>query len=99
MKLQKNFESLLQKYQGGLEIKMRESEFVFHSADLLHNNLHKIILNRGRSYIDIDSPKWLKNKRAIRNPKNNDGKFFHCALTAAIKLLKHKKKFSKNIKN
>ena len=99
MKLQKNFESLLQKYQGGLEIKMRGSEFVFDSADLLHNNLHKIILNTGRSYIDIDSLKWLKNKRAIRNPKSDDGKFFHYALTAAIKLSKHEKQFSKDIKN
>ena len=43
----------------GLGEKMRESEFVFNSVDLLHYNLHKISLNRGGSY--IDSPKWLKN--------------------------------------
>ena len=35
------FESLLQKYHAGLEEKMRVSEFVFDSVDLLHYNLHK----------------------------------------------------------
>ena len=45
------FKSLLQKYQEGLEKKMRGSEFVFDSVDLLHYNLHKISLNRGGSYI------------------------------------------------
>ena len=60
------FESLLQKYQDELEEKIRGSEFVFDSVDLLHYNLHKISLNRGGSY--IDSPKWLKNKKATINP-------------------------------
>ena len=41
------FESLSQKYQKGLEEKMRESEFFFDSVDLLHYNLHEISLNRG----------------------------------------------------
>ena len=36
------FEYLLQKYQEGLEEKMRGSKFVFDSIDLLHYNLHKI---------------------------------------------------------
>ena len=58
-------ESLFQKYQEGLEEKMRGSEFIFDSADLLHFNLHKISLNRSGSY--IDSPKSLKNKKATIN--------------------------------
>ena len=58
-------ESLFQKYQEGLEKKMRGSEFIFDSADLLHFNLHKISLNRSGSY--IDSPKSLKNKKATIN--------------------------------
>ena len=41
----------MQKYQEGLEEKMRGSEIVFDSIDLLHY--------RGGSY--IGSPKWLKN--------------------------------------
>ena len=47
----------------------------------MHYNLHKISLNRGGSY--IDSPKWLKNKKATTNPKNNDNKCFQYALTFA----------------
>ena len=66
------FESLLQKYQEGLEGKKRGSEFLFDSVDLLHYNLHKISLNRGGSY--IDSPKWLKIKKKTVNPENNDDK-------------------------
>ena len=58
MKLLKNFLSLLQKYQVGLEKKMRRSEFVFDIIDLLHYYRHKINLNKGGSY--IDSPEWLK---------------------------------------
>ena len=61
---------------------MRGSELVFDSSDLLHYNLHKISLNRGRSC--IDSPKWLINKKATINPKNNDDKYFQYALTVAL---------------
>ena len=44
-------------------------------------DLNKVKLSRGRSY--IDSPEWLKNKKAIINPKNNDDKCFQYALTVA----------------
>ena len=73
------FESLLQKYQEGLEKQMRGSEFVFDTIDLLHYNPHKISLNRGGSY--IDSSKWLKYKKATINPKNNDENCFQYVLT------------------
>ena len=59
------FESLLQRYQEGLEKSMRGIEFVFDSVNLLYYKIHKESLNRGGSY--IDSPKWLKNKKAIIN--------------------------------
>ena len=59
------FESFLKNYQGGLETKMRGSNFVFESSDLLQYHLHKISLNRGRS--NIDSPHWLKHKIATIN--------------------------------
>ena len=66
--------SFLQKYQEGLEESMRGSEFIFDSVDLLYYNLQKINLKRkGLSY--IDSPKWLKNKKAT-NPKHNDSNCF-----------------------
>ena len=62
-------ESLLQKYQERLEKSVRGSVFIPDSVDSLYYNLQKISLNRkGSSY--IDSPKWLKNKKAIINPKH-----------------------------
>ena len=39
-------------------------------------------LSRGGSY--IDSPKWLTNKKATINRKNNDGKCVLYAITAAL---------------
>ena len=47
--IKKLFNSLLQKYQGGLEESMRGSEFIFDSIDLLYYQLQKISLKRGRS--------------------------------------------------
>ena len=41
--IEKHFESLLQKYQEGLEEKMEVSESVFDSIDLLHYKLPKIL--------------------------------------------------------
>ena len=76
------FKSLLQRYQEGLEESMRRSEFIVDIVDALYYDLNKINLNRGRSY--IDSPKWLKNKKAIINPKNNDDKCFQYDLTVAL---------------
>ena len=55
------FDSLLQKYQKGLEESMKGIEFVFDNVDLLYYKFHKVILNRGGSY--IDSPKWFKKIR------------------------------------
>ena len=62
---------------------MRGSKFVFDNIDSLYYKLHKIILNRGGSY--IDSPKWLENKKATKKPKNKkDGKCFQYPLTVAL---------------
>ena len=76
------FESFLQKYQEGLEESMRGSEFTYDSVDILYYNLNKVTLSRGGSY--IDSPKWVKNKKATINPKNKDDKCFQYALTVAL---------------
>ena len=69
-------------YQEGLEESMRGSEFIFDSVDALYYDLNKISLSRGGSY--IDSPKWLKDKRATINPKNNDDNCFQHALAVAL---------------
>ena len=83
------FESFLQKYQEGLEESMRGSEFVYDGVDVLYYNLNKVSLSRGGSY--IESPKWLKNKKAKINPKNKDEKCFQYALTIALNYEKIKK--------
>ena len=64
---------------------MRGSEFVRDSVDLLYYHLHSLerCLKRGESY--VDSPKWLKDKRATINPKNKkDNKCFKYAITVAL---------------
>ena len=97
------FKSFLQKYQEGLEELMRGCEFIFDSVDALYYNLNKISLSRGGSY--IDSPEWLKNKKATINPKNNDDKCFQYALTVALnyqqikKILKEYQKLNHLLKN
>ena len=76
------FRSLIKRYQENLETKMRESEFIFYSVDLLYYILHKISLNSGGSY--IDSPDWIKSKKATINPKNKNNECFKYAVTAAL---------------
>ena len=76
------FESLLQRYQEGIEESVKGSHFVFDSFDLLYYKCHQVNVDRGRS--NIDSLKWLKNKEATITPKNNDDKCFQYALTVPL---------------
>ena len=55
---------LFQKYQERLEESMTGTGFIRDGVDY---HLHKISLKRGGS--NIDSPEWLKNKKATVNPK------------------------------
>ena len=71
------FESLKKTFQNNLEL-IKGSKFVFSDVDLLYYKCHKINLHRGGSY--IDSPDWLKNKKATINPINKrDNKCFQYA--------------------
>ena len=77
MKSMKNFlnPSLLQRYQERSEESLKGSEFIFNSVNLLYYHLHKASLKRtGSSY--VDSPKWLKSKKATTNPKNDNNSCF-----------------------
>ena len=74
------FRSFLQKYQENLQNKMRGSDFEFDDVNLLIIIL--ISLNRGGSY--IEPAKWIKDKKPIINPKNNDYKCFQYAVTLAL---------------
>ena len=76
------FDSLLQRYREGSEESMKGSEFVFDSVDLLYYKCHQVSINLGGPY--IDSAKWLKNKKATINPKNNDDKCFQYAATVVL---------------
>ena len=52
-------------------------------VDALYYDINKINLSRGGSY--IDSPEWLKNKKATINPQNEkDDKCFQYALIVAL---------------
>ena len=64
------FKSLKERYQEWSETKMKKSEFIFESVDLLYCSLHKISLNAGGLY--IASPSWIKYKGATINPQNKD---------------------------
>ena len=64
---------------------IKGSGFVFYYVNLLYHKCHKVNLNRGGSY--IDSPDWIKNKKAIAginpiNKKNN--KCFQFAVTVVL---------------
>ena len=56
---------------------------------MLYYDLNKISSNRGGSY--IDSPVWIKNKKATINPNNNENKCFQYALTVGLSYEKIKK--------
>ena len=79
--IEKLFNSLLQKYQKGLEESMKGSEFETDSVDLLHYNCHKINLNCVHIWLLLNGK---KNKKVIINPKNNDDKCFQYAVTVAL---------------
>ena len=76
------FTSFLQRYQEGLQEKMRSSEFEFDGVNLLYYDFNKISLNRGGSH--IEPAKWVKDKKTTINPKNNDYKCFQYAVTVAL---------------
>ena len=90
------FKSILQRCQENLQEKMRVSDFAFDSVNFLYYDFNKISISRGGSY--IDSPKWLKNKKSVINPKNNDYKCFQFAITLALnfdKINKNSQRISK----
>ena len=55
------FESLLSRYQIGLETSMRRSDFIFDLVQLFYYKCHKINFKRGGSYIDFLD--WIKKKQ------------------------------------
>ena len=62
---------------------MKGSKFVFNYVHLLYYKFYEINLNCGGSY--IDSPDWIKNKKASINCVNNkDNNYFQQAVTVKL---------------
>ena len=62
---------------------MKGSKFVFNYVHLLYYKFYEINLNCGGSY--INSPDWIKNKKASINSVNNkDNKYFQQAVTVTL---------------
>ena len=76
------FESLLSRYQIVSETSVRKSDFMFDFIQLLYYKYYKISFKRGGSY--IDSPDWIKHKKAIINPKSKNDKCFQYAGTVSL---------------
>ena len=57
---------------GNIEYKINGNDFIFDCVQLLYYKCRKVnhiqIISYGKSY--IDSPDWIKNKKAIINPIN-----------------------------
>ena len=66
-----------------MEVSIKGSKFFFDCVYLLHFKRHKINSNWSGSY--IDSPDWIKTKKATINPINkNDNKCFQYPGTIAL---------------
>ena len=61
---------------------MRGSEFVFAYVESLNYIFHKIDMKRSGSY--IETPDWIKRKKATINVENDDDKCFQYAVTVAL---------------
>ena len=76
-------ESFKQRYQEGLETKMRGSSYVFNRIRLLEYHFHRISLGRSSSY--IPTLDWIANKKCTINPKNiKDNRCYLYAIVTAL---------------
>ena len=76
------FDSLLLRYQGNLETSIEGSEFIFDSVKLMYYKCHKVNFRLSGSY--IDSPDWIKKRKATINLKNKDDKCFQYVVLVAF---------------
>ena len=58
---------------------MKGSDFMFSSVQYLCYKCHKVNFKKASSY--IDTPSWIKKKKATINPKNTDDECFQYAVT------------------
>ena len=75
--------SLHNKFQDDLVLSQENSSFVYESVEECNIHFHKINLRRGASF--IESPQWLRHKKANINPQNsNDTYCFMYAIAIAL---------------
>ena len=80
------FESLLSRYQIGLEEPIKASNFVFDYFNLLFLKRHEINPYCGGTYIDF--PDWIKNEKGTINPMGKN--YGECLQCDAIVASNHK---------
>ena len=77
------FQSHLSRYPIGLKRLMKGSDFIFDCVHLFYYKCYKTNFKRSRSY--LDSPDWMKSKKATINPiSKKDNKCFQYAITVAL---------------
>ena len=73
----------MQRYQEGLENKMKGSSYTFERVGSLEYHFHKVTLNRGSSYIPPFD--WILHKKSTLDPHNTeDNRCFLYAIVIAI---------------
>ena len=81
--IDKLFMSFRSRYQENVETSMKGSNFILDSVQLMYYKCHKVSFIR--DYLYIDSPDWIKNKKATIDPKNtDDDKCFQYSATVAL---------------
>ena len=83
--------SLLEKFNDNLQLSRESSNFVYKRVEEWNIHFNNTDLRMGASF--IDTPEWLKHKKATINPQNkNDVYCFMYAVTLAL----FNKEFGKN---
>ena len=80
--IEKLFDSILKRYQEGLEVSVKGSDFILDYVESLNYIFDKIDLKRGGSY--IETPEWIKKKKAIINIMNDNEKCFQYAILVGL---------------
>ena len=81
------YNSLMNRYQETLENKLEGSSFVYDYVNFLDIKFNQVDLIRGGTYIKED--KWITNKKATINPKNDKGEDIYCFMYAITVALNH----------
>ena len=74
--------SLHKKFDDDLVLSRESSSFVYESVEECNIHFHKIDLRRGASF--IDTPEWLKNKKAVNPQNTNNAYSFMYSITIAL---------------